>query len=174
MQWVPSLCTVLVAWLIKQTLWTKHFTSSSQLAETGTLFSSGDVLLPRRVSAALIIWAWTLESPLDCMEIHPVHPKGDQSWIFIGRTDVEAETPILWPPDVKSWLIGKHPDAGKDWGQEEKGMTEVEMVGWYHWLNGHEFEQTPGDSERQRSLTAVCGAAKSQTRLVTECSEKKN
>ena len=81
----------------------------------------------------------TLESPLDCKEIKPVHPKGDQSWVFFGRTDVEAETPILWLPDVKSWLIWKDPDAGKDWGQEEKGMTEDEMVGWHHRLNEHEF-----------------------------------
>ena len=81
----------------------------------------------------------TLESPLDCKEIQPVHPKGDQSWVFIGRTDVEAETPILWPPDVKIWLIWKDPDAGKDWGQEEKGTTEDEMVGWHNQLNGHEF-----------------------------------
>ena len=81
----------------------------------------------------------TLESPLDCKEIQSVHPKGDQSWIFIGRTDAEAETPILWPPDVKSWLTGKDPDAGKDWGQEEKGTTEGEMVGWHHRLHGHEF-----------------------------------
>ena len=84
----------------------------------------------------------TLESPLDCKEIQPVHPKGDQSWIFIGRTDAEAETPILWPPDVKSWLIRKDPDAGKDWGQEKKGTEEDEMVGWYHWLNGHGFGRT--------------------------------
>ena len=76
---------------------------------------------------------------LDCKEIQPVHPKGDQSWVFIGRTDVEAETPVLWPPDAKNWLIGKHPDAGKDWRQEEKGTTEDKMVGWHHWLNGHEF-----------------------------------
>ena len=82
----------------------------------------------------------TLESPLDCKEIQPVYPKGDQSWGFIGRTDVEAETPILWPPDVKSWLIGEEPDAGKDWRQEEKGTTEDEMVGWHHRLNEHEFE----------------------------------
>ena len=81
----------------------------------------------------------TLESPLDCKEIQPVHPEGDQSWVFIGRTDVEAETPVLWPPDVKSCLIGKDPDAGRDWGQEEKGMTEDEMVRWYHRLNRHEF-----------------------------------
>ena len=81
----------------------------------------------------------TLESPLDWKEIQPVHPKGDQSWVFIGKTDVEAETPRLWPPDAKSWIIWKDPDAGKDWGQEEKGMTEDEMAGWHHWLNGHEF-----------------------------------
>ena len=82
----------------------------------------------------------TLECPLDCEEIQPVHPKGNQSWIFIGRTDAEAETPILWSPDVKSWLFGKDSDAGKDWRQEEKEMTEDEMVGWHHWLDGHELE----------------------------------
>ena len=81
--------------------------------------------------------------------------KGNQPWIFIGRTDIEAEAPILWPPDGKSWLTGKDPDAGKDWGQEEKGMTEDEMVGWHHWLNGQEFEQTSGDSEGRGSL-ACC------------------
>ena len=82
----------------------------------------------------------TLESPLDCKEIQPVHPKGDQSWVFIGRTDIEAETLILWLPDVKNWLIGKDPDAGEDLRQEKKGTTEDEMVGWHHQLNGHEFE----------------------------------
>ena len=82
----------------------------------------------------------TLESPLDCKEIQPVHPKGNQPWIFIGKTDAEAETPILWPPDAKNWLFRKDPDAGKDWRQEKKGTTEDEMVGWHHWLNGHEFE----------------------------------
>ena len=81
----------------------------------------------------------TPESLLDCTEIQPVHPKGDQSWVFIGRTDIEAETPVFWPSDVKSWLIWKDPDAEKDWGQEEKGMTEDEMVGWHHQLNGREF-----------------------------------
>ena len=81
----------------------------------------------------------TLESPLDCKEIQPDHPKGDQSWVFIGRTDAEAETPIFWPPDAKSWLTGKDPDAGRDWGQEEKGMTEDEMSGWHHQLDGHEW-----------------------------------
>ena len=80
-----------------------------------------------------------LDSPLDCKEVQPVNPKGDQSWVFIGRTDAEAETPMLLPPDVKSWLIRKDPDAGKDWRQEEKGMTEDEMVGWHHQFNEHEF-----------------------------------
>ena len=97
----------------------------------------------------------TLESPLDCKEIQPVNHKGNQSWIFVGRTDAEAEAPILWPPNVKSRLIGKDPDVGKDWGQEEKGATEDEMVAWHHWLNAHEFEQTQGDSEGQGSL-ACC------------------
>ena len=82
----------------------------------------------------------TLESPLNCKEIQSVHPKGDQSWVFTGRTDAKAETPVLWPPHVKSWLIGKDPDAGRDWGQEEKGMTGGEMAGWYHQLDGREFE----------------------------------
>ena len=82
----------------------------------------------------------TLESPLDYKEIQPVHPKGHQCWMFIGRTDAETETPILWPPDVKNWFIWKDPDAGKDWRQEDKGMTEDEMVGWHHQFNGHEFE----------------------------------
>ena len=85
-------------------------------------------------------------------EIKPVNPKGNQHWIFIGRTDAEAETPILWATDAKNWLIGKDPDSGKDWGQEEKRVTEDEMVGWNQWLNGHEFEQTPGDSDGQGSL----------------------
>ena len=99
----------------------------------------------------------TLESPLDCKEIQLVHPKGNQSWIFIERTDAEAETLILWPPDTKSWLIWKDPDAGKDWGQEEKGKTEDEMVGWHHRLNGHGFGWTPGVGDRQGGL-ACCGS----------------
>ena len=96
----------------------------------------------------------TLESPLDCKEIQPVYPKGNQSWIFSGRTDAEAETPILWPLDVNNWLTGKDPDAGKDWRQEEKGMTEDEMVGWYHQLCGHGFEHASGVGDGQGSL--VC------------------
>ena len=97
----------------------------------------------------------TLESPLDSKEIQPVHSKGDQSWLFIGRTDVEAETPVLWPPDAKRWLIWKDPDAGKDWGQEEKRMTEDEMVGWRHRLDGHGFRWTPGIGDGQGGL-ACC------------------
>ena len=94
-----------------------------------------------RRTDAFELWCWrTLESPLDCMGIQSVHPKGDQSWVFIGRTDAEAETPILWSSDEKSWLIRKDPDAGRDWRQEEKGMTKDEMAGWHHWLYGHEFE----------------------------------
>ena len=111
------------------------------------------------------LWTWvfwtvglgkTLESPLDCKEIQPVHPK-DQPWVFIGGTDAEAETPILWPPDVKNWLFGKDPDAGKDWGKEEKGMTEDEMVGWPHRLDGHGFGWTPGVGDGQGGL-ACCSS----------------
>ena len=94
----------------------------------------------------------TLESPFDCKEIKPVHHKGNQSWIFIGRTDTEAVTPILWPPDVKNWLSGKDPDAGKDGRQEEKRMTEDEIIGWHHGLNGHEFEQAPGIGDGQGTV----------------------
>ena len=94
----------------------------------------------------------TLESPLDNKEIKPVNPKGNQPWIVIGRTDAEGEAPIFWPPDANSWLIAKDPNAGKDWGQEEKGAVEDEMVGAHHWLNGHEFEQTPGDSKGQGNV----------------------
>ena len=89
----------------------------------------------------------TLESPLDCKEIQPVNPKGNQPWIFTERTDAETEAPILWSPDEKSPLTGKDSDAGKDWGQEEKGVAEGEMVGWYHWFDGHEFKQALGDGE---------------------------
>ena len=113
-------------------------------------FSSGHVWMweldykeswvPKNWCFLTVLLEKTLESPLDCKDIQPVHPKANQYWIFIGRTDVEAETPILWPPDAKNWLIGKDPDAGKDWKQEEKGTTEDQMVGWHHRLNGLEFE----------------------------------
>ena len=102
-----------------------------------------------------VVLGKTLESPLDCKEIQPVHPKGDQSWVFIGRTDVEAEIPILWPPDTKSWLTWKDPDAGKDWGLEEKGTPEDEMVGWHHRLDGREFGWTLGVGDGQGGL-ACC------------------
>ena len=94
----------------------------------------------------------TFESPLDCRKIKPINPKGNQSWIFIGRTDAETEAPILWSPSVKSWLIGKDSDARRDWGQEEKGTTEDEMAGWHHWLNGRESEWTPGVGDGQGGL----------------------
>ena len=110
---------------------------------------------------ALKNWCfWTLvlektpESPLDCKEIQPVHSKGDQPWVFFGRNDAKAETPVLWPPHVKSWLIWKDSDAGRDWGQVEKGMTEDEMAGWHHWLYGCELEWTPGVGDGQGDL--VC------------------
>ena len=108
----------------------------------------------------------TLESPLDCKEIKPVHSEGNQSWLFIGRTDAEAETPILRPPDAKNWLIGKDSDSGRDLGQEEKGMTEGEMAGWHHRLNGHKFEWMPGVRDGQGGL-ACCnlGVTKSWTQL---------
>ena len=110
----------------------------------------------------------TLESPLDYKEMKPVHPKGNQSWIFIGRTDVEADTPIFWSPDVKNWLIGKDPNAGKDWRQKEQGTTEDEMVGWHHRLDGHEFEQALGVGltlDREAWCATVHGITKSQTQL---------
>ena len=106
----------------------------------------------RRIDA-FELWCWRrLLSLLDSKEIQPVHPKGNQSWLFIGRTDAEAETSVLWPPDAKNWLIWKDPDAGRDWRQEENGITEDEMVGWHHQLNGHEFELTLGVGDEQGSL----------------------
>ena len=142
----------------------RHHFVNKGLSSQGYGFSSGHVWmweLDCEESWALKNWHFwtvvlqkTLESPLDCKEIQPVHPRGDQFWVFIGRIDVEAEIPILWPPDAKSWLIWKDPDAGKDWGQEEKGMTEYEMAGWHHWLNGHGFGWTLGVGDGQGGL--VC------------------
>ena len=135
------------------------------LTKLDSILKSRDITLPTKVQSygflSSQVWMWeldykeswalknwcfwtvvleeTLESPMECKEIQPVHPKGNQSLIFIGSIDGEAETPVLWPPDAKSWLIGKDLAAGKDWRQEEKGMTEAEMVGWHHWLNGREF-----------------------------------
>ena len=109
----------------------------------------------------------TLESPLDCKEIRPVHSKGDQSWVFFGRNDAKAETPILWPPHVKSWLIGKDSVAGRDWGQEKKGMTEDEMAGWHHRLNGRESEWTSGVGDGQGGL-ACCSSSGRKESEITE------
>ena len=102
----------------------------------------------------ILVLEKTLESPLYCKNIKTVNPKGNKSWLFIGRSDAEAEAPVLWPPDVKSWLVGKDPDSGKSWRQKKKEGTEDEMVGWHHWLNGHAFEQTQGEREGHGSL--VC------------------
>ena len=143
--------------------WRHHFTDKGPYSQSYGFFSShaGMWELDHKEGWALKNWCFQtvvlerpLESPLDYKEFKPVNPKGNQSWIFIGRSDVKAEAPILWPSDAKSRLIGKDPDAEKDWGQEEKGMTEDEMVGWHHRLNGHEFEQTRGHSKGQGSL--VC------------------
>ena len=143
----------------------RHYSANKSLFSQGYGFSSSHVWmweLDYKETWVLKNWCFwtvvlekTLESPLHCKEIQPVHPKGNQSWIFIGRTDAEAETPILWPPDGKNWLIGKDSDAGKDCGQEEKGTTEDEMVGWHHQLNGHEFEQALGVGDGQGGL-ACC------------------
>ena len=128
----------------------RHYFVNKDLSSQGYGFSSGHVwmweldyiesLAPKNCCFWTVVLEKTLESSLGCKEMQPVHPIGDQSWVFIGRTDAEAETPILWPPDAKSWLIWKDPDARKDWGQEEKGLTEDKIVGWHHRLNGHEFE----------------------------------
>ena len=140
----------------------RHYFANKRLSSQSYGFSSSHVWmwkLYHKEGWALKNWCfWTvvlekiLENPLDCKEILPVHPKGNQSWMFIWRTDAEAEAPILWPSDVKSQLIGRDPDSGKDRRQEEKGTTEDEMVGWHQWLNGHEIEQTLGDGEGQGGL----------------------
>ena len=123
---------------------------------------------PKNWCFQTVVLEKTLESHLDCREIKPVSPKRNQPWLFIGRTHAETEAPVLWPPDLKSWLFGKDSDAGKDWGQEEKGaVTEDEMLGWPHWLNGYEFGQTQGDNNGHRSLehATVYGVTRSQTWL---------
>ena len=174
--WAPkSLWTVTAAMKLKRHL----LLGRKAMTNPDSVLKSRDITLPTKVHIvkAMVfssshIWMWeldhkegwapknwcfwtvvlekTLESPLDC-KIQPVNPKGNQPWIFIGRTDAEAEAPILWPSDVNSQLIRKDPDAGKEWRQE-KGTTEDEMVGWHHWLYAHEFEQAPGDGEGQESL----------------------
>ena len=151
----------------------RHYFANKVPSSQSCGFSSGHVWKwewDYKESWALKNWCfWTVvsektpESPLDRNEIQPVHPKGDQSWVFIGRTDAEA--PILWPPDAKSWLIGKDPDAGQDWRQKGKGMTEDELVGWHHQCDGHEFEQALGVGDGQGSLACIHGVTKSETRL---------
>ena len=139
----------------------RHYFANKCPSSQGYGFPSGHVWIGswsiKKLSIELMLLNCVLEkileSPFDCKEIQPVHPKGNQSWIFIGRTD--AEGPILWPPDMKNWLLGDDPDAGKDWRQEEKGMTEDEMVEWHHQLDGHEFKLTPGVGDGQRIL-ACC------------------
>ena len=156
--WAPKslqMVTVAMKWKdicsLEEKLWTtkqRHYFTNKGPSSQSYGFSSSHVWMwdykenwgPKNWCFWTVVLEKTLDSPLDCKEIQLVHPKGNQSWIFIRRTDAEAETPILWPSDAKKWLIGKDPDAGKDWGQEEKGMTEHEMVGWHYQLNGHEFE----------------------------------
>ena len=150
--WMEAMWKSLILWGITDIVvrLTKAYFANKGPSSQGYGFSSGHVWMweldYKESWVTKNWWFWpvvlekTLESPLDCKEIQPVHPKGNQSWVFIGKTDVEAETPILWPPDVKNWLTGKDPDAGKDWRWEEKGMTKNEMIGWDHQCNGHEFE----------------------------------
>ena len=151
----------------------RHYFVNKGLSSQGYGFSSGRVWtweLDYKESWVQKNWCFwivvlekTLESPLDCKEIQPVHPKGDQSWVFIGKIVVKAETPILWPPDAKRWLIWKDSDAGKDWGQEEKGVTGDEMVGWHHQLNGHGFGWTLGVGDGQESLACCSPRAHKQS-----------
>ena len=151
----------------------RHYFTNKGPSGQGYGFSSGHVWMweldykeswvPNNWCFWTVLLEKTLESPFNGKDTQLVHPKGDQSWVFIGRTEVEAETPILGPPDAKSWLIWKYPDAGKDWGQEEKGTTEDEMVGWHHRLNGHGFEWTPGVGDGQGGLVCCisCGQKES-------------
>ena len=145
----------------------KHYFANKGLSSQGYGFSSGHVWMWEfdcEEDWALKNWCFwtvvlqkTLESPLDCKEIQPVHSKGDQPWVFFGKNDAKAETPVLWPPHAKSWFIGKDSDAGRDWGQEEKGTTEDEMAGWHHWLDGHGSQWTPGVGDGQGGL-ACCNS----------------
>ena len=155
----------------------RHHFANKGPSSQGYCFSCGHVwmweleceesLAPKNWCFWIVVLEKTLESPLDCKEIQPVHPKGDQSWVFMGRTDVEAETPVLCPPHAKSWLIWKDPDAGKDWRREETGTTEDEMVEWHHWLDGHEDHVQFWEMVKDREVwcAAVHGVAKSRTWL---------
>ena len=167
-------------WWLQHEIKTRLLLGSKAMTNLDSILNSRDIicwLVVKAMFSVSSVWMWeldhkeswalknwwcfwtvvlekTLESPLNCKQIQPVNPKGNQPWIFIGRTDAEAETSILWPRDVKRQLIGKDPDTWKDWGQE-KGKTEDEMVGWHHWFKGHEFEQAPGVGDRQGGL-ACC------------------
>ena len=154
----------------------RHYFANKGPSSQGYGFSSGHVWMwelgykeswaPKNWCFWTVVLERTLESPLDCKEIQPVHPKGEQSWVFIERTDVEAETPILWPSVVKNWFIGKDPDAWKDWRLERKWSTEDEMVGWHHWLNGHGFGGLQElVMDREAWCAVVHGVAKTWTRL---------
>ena len=166
-RWYLTVVLICVSVIINDIKKHRHYFANKGLSSQGYGFSSGHVWmweLDCEESWALKNWWFltvvlekTLESPLDCKEIQPVHSKADQSWVFIGRTDAKAETQVLWPPDAKSWLIGKDSDAGRDWGQEEKGTTEDEIAGWHHRLDGHEFEWTPGVGDGQGGL-ACCNS----------------
>ena len=155
----------------------RHYFGKKDSSGQGFGFSSSHVWMweldykeswaPKNWCFWTVVLEKTLESPLDCMEIQPVNPKGNQSWIFIGRTDVEAETPTLWPPDAKNWLIWKDSNAGKDRRQEEKGTTEDEMAGWHHWLDGGESEWTPGVGDGQGGLVC-CSPWRHKEPAVTE------
>ena len=143
----------------------RNYFANKGPSSQGYGFSSGHVWMweldceerwaPKNWCFWTVVLEKTLENPLDCKEIQLVHSKGDHPWVFFGRTDAKAETPVLWPPHAKSWLIGKDSDAGRGWGQEEKGTTEDEMAGWHHWLDGHEFEWTPAVGDGQGGL-ACC------------------
>ena len=143
----------------------RHYFANKSASSQGYVFSSGHVWMweldceeswpLKNLCFWTVVLEKTLESPLDFKEIQSVHPKGDQSWVFTGRTDAAVETPILWPPHLKSWLTGKDSDAWRDWGQEKKRTTEDEMAGWHHWLDGLEFGWTPGVGDGQGGL-ACC------------------
>ena len=165
-------CILFNSWVIFHIQKQRHYFANRGPSSQGYGFS-----VDCEESWALKNWCFwtvvlekTLESPLDCKEIQPVHSEGDQSWVFFGGNDAKAETPVLWPPHVKSWPIGKDSDAGRDWGQEEKGTTEDEMAGWHHWLDGHEFEGTLGVGDGQGGL-ACC---KSQGCKESDATERLN
>ena len=146
---LPRSKRLLISWLQLRTL------NTLSLTWHGPELDREEGWAPKNWCFWTVVLEKTLESPLDCKEIQPVHSNGDQPWVFIERTDAKAETPILWPPHAKSWLIGKDCDAGREWGQEEKGMTEDEMAGWYHRLDGREFEWTPGVGDGQGGLACI-------------------